>query len=87
MYRLPNVEVKLLANTVEKLKEWNQKYPTVLYDSKYLKKLAIDVFGIECIRSSSVYGTPARNSNVQHNALDATKLNFIRGICVIFIHN
>lgn len=69
----------LKSKTLNLLKSWNKKYPTVLYDAKYLKSLAMDVFGRECLENSSVYGTPARNSKIQHKALDATKVNFVRG--------
>lgn len=71
--------MKLKSRTLSAVKTWNDIYPTVLYDAKFLKKVAMDVFGRECLKNSSVLGQPARNSNVQHAALDATKLNFVRG--------
>lgn len=78
-YELPHDEVTLYAETLRILQTWNKKYPTVLYDAKYLKKLAVDVFGEICLKKSSVFGFPARNATVQHEALDAAKLNFVRG--------
>lgn len=78
-YKLNKEEVKLKSNTVAVLKHWSIRYSTVLYDAKYLKKLAIDIFGEQCLKLSSVFGTPARNTNTKHEALDAPKLNFMRG--------
>lgn len=78
-YQLINEDVKLYAATVRILKEWNKKYPTAIYDSKYLKKLALDVFGKECLARSTVYGTTARSSNVQREPLNLAKLCFVRG--------
>lgn len=60
-------------------------YNTVLYDAKFLKKVSMDVFGAHCLGESSVFGTPAGNSHQCHLALDATKLNFVRGSSIIFI--
>lgn len=78
-YQLANGDVILLSNTVITLKDWNTKYSTVLFDYKFLKRLAVDVFGLECLARSSVFGMQARNSTLQHVALDSTKLNFVRG--------
>lgn len=78
-YQLANGDVILMSGTVNTLKDWNTKYPTVLYDTKFLKRLALDVFGSECLARSSVFGMQARNSILQHETLDSTKLNFIRG--------
>lgn len=83
-YRLTNGDVKLTSNTVTTLKFWNGRYPGIIFDSKYLKKLATDVFGLECLAESSVFGTRAQNANVQHGALDGTKLNFMRGNFLLF---
>lgn len=71
--------MKLKVDTVDKLKMWNEKYPTILYDRKYLKELLKYAFGMECLALSSVGGKPARNKNVQHAALDKIKLKFIAG--------
>lgn len=48
-------------------------------DSQFIKKLSLDVFGMEKLRISSVYGSIAHNANVQHERLDAEKLQFVRG--------
>lgn len=69
----------LYAETLKVLKAWNKKFSTILYDAKYVKKLAVDVFGKICLKNSSVFGFPARNADVQHEALDAAKLTFVRG--------
>lgn len=69
----------LYAETLRALQSWNKKYPTILYDAKYLKKLAVDVFDEICLKKSSVFGFPARNGAVRHEALDAAKLDFVRG--------
>lgn len=61
------------------LKQWNEHESSADYDSKYVKKILIDVFGIKQLAKSSVFGTRARNSTAQHENLDATKLNFVRG--------
>lgn len=72
-------EIVLNENTVSLLKRWNAEYETVLYDSKFLKELLKDVFGLLCLSMSSVGGTPARNKDVKHDRLDQVKLKFIRG--------
>lgn len=82
-YRLSSGDVKLQSNTVNTLKKWNDLYPTILYDCKYLKRIAVDVFGILCLKMSSVFGTRARNSTAQHERLDVTKLSFVEGSFVI----
>lgn len=66
-------------SSIRLLKNWDEKYPSVLYDSKYVKVLLKDVFGLECLAISSVGGTMARNQAVQHKALDPVKLDFIKG--------
>lgn len=79
-YRLENGDVRLRSSTVKLLKWWDLTYPTILYDSKYLKRLAIDVFGMDCLARSTVFGTRhGQNPSAHHRALDGTKLNFIRG--------
>lgn len=66
-------------STIKTLKHWNKVYPNILYDSKYLKRLAVDVFGLECLAKSSVLGRSANNTTAQHAPLDAVKLGFMRG--------
>lgn len=78
-YKLENCTVQLKANTFLILKEWDQIYPDIFYDRRYLKEMLKDVFGIKCLAASSVGGTPARNKAVQHQALHPVKLKFIRG--------
>lgn len=78
-YKLQHCDVTLKRQTLEDLKDWNVAYPTILYDSKYVKKLLMDVFGLKCLVKSSVGGNMARNANVQHEALDKIKLKFVRG--------
>lgn len=80
IYDLADGEIKLLSKTMNDLLEYNTTFPTAHYDYKYLRKLAIDVFGVDCLKVSSVFGTRARNANIRHKALDASKLNFIRGM-------
>lgn len=75
----------LKSNTVEALKIWDMQYPTIIYDRKYLKELAKDVFGLECLAKSSVGGTPSRNVKKQHAPLNPTKLKFMRGKYLILI--
>lgn len=72
-----NVELK--AATVNTLKFWDQRYPDILMDSKYVKTLILDVFGKDCLAKSSVGGHWARNAPVKHDALNAIKLEFARG--------
>lgn len=79
IYRLENCEIKLNEDTMQTLKFWDERYPNILMDQKYLGRLAVEVFGMECLAISSVYGMPARNSNVQHAPLDEKKLKFVRG--------
>lgn len=78
-YKVENCEVMLKSNTIEVLKMWDMQYPTIIYDRKYLKELAKDVFGLECLAKSSVGGTPSRNGKKQHAPLNPTKLKFMRG--------
>lgn len=88
MYDLYTGTVTLQRNNLDKLKFWSNirsGYNTVLYDAKFLKKVSVDVFGAQCLQESSVFGMPAGNSNQRHLALDATKLNFVRGSSLIFI--
>lgn len=53
-------------------------------DRKYLRKIAEDVFGSECLAISSVLGNPARNANKQHAPLDTVKLDFVRGKLTVY---
>lgn len=79
MYRLESCEVELSEDAMKTLKFWDERYPNILMDQKYLGKLALEVFGKECLAISSVYGTPARNVNAQHAPLDKEKLKFVEG--------
>lgn len=65
--------MKLRSSTMQLLKEWNERYPTILFDCKFVRKSIIDVFGIERLAKPPVFGT-----RICEN-LDATKLNFVRG--------
>lgn len=87
-YLLKNGVVQLQKSTIETLKNWYQNYPDVLLDSKFLKRLALDVFGGDCLSKSSVLGKKSKRSvlgdktNMSaevHPALDAVKLDFMRG--------
>lgn len=69
--------MKLLSSTVEILKYWNQRYPKIVFDSKFVKRVALNVFGLECVTRSSALDTRQRNSTAL--PLDPTKLNFVRG--------
>lgn len=64
---------------MKSLKIWDERYPDILMDSKYVKTLMLDVFGKGCLAKSSAGGNRARNASVQHDALDAIKLEFVRG--------
>lgn len=75
--------VALSANTVKLLLEWNDKYG-FLYDGKFIKRLALDVFGRDCLSKSSVFGNRSHNSGVQHERLDETKVKFVKGIFLQF---
>lgn len=79
IYRLENCEVQLNEDAINTLKFWDERYPNILMDQKYLGKLAVEVFGIDCLANSSVYGMPARNANVQHAPLGEKKLKFVQG--------
>lgn len=79
IYKVADREVVVKSKTVKILKEWNQRYPTILFDSKFLKELLKDIFGMKCLASSSVGGGRARNADVQHKPLDFIELRFIRG--------
>lgn len=61
------------------LKSWNRKGSDIFFDSRFLKELAMDVFGREVLKRSSVGGKAARNVRVQHEALDPHEIEFIRG--------
>lgn len=78
-YRLDNWEVILQKSTVETMQSWNKEYKTCLFDAKYLKLLAMDVLGIECLAESSVFGRRARNSKIQRVAFDKPKMKFMQG--------
>lgn len=78
-YEVGNHEIKLTNTTIETLKFWDERYPNVIIDSKYLKILAVDVFGLERLALSSVYGGRARNAQIQHEPLDGQKLQFVQG--------
>lgn len=69
-------DVVLRINIVKSLIFANSRYPTILYDSKYVKLLANEVFGIECLKKSTVIG---RNPNKGFSPLDPTKLRFVKG--------
>lgn len=71
--------VELRAVTVDTLKGWDQRYPDILMDRKYVKTLMLDVFGKDCLAKSSAGGQQARNSPARHDALDEIKLEFVRG--------
>lgn len=77
-------EVQLTHDTVETLKFWDTRYPNIIMDRKYLKKLAYDVFGVDSLAISSVYGTHARNVNKKHDALDENKRKFIEGMYIVY---
>lgn len=47
--------------------------------------LAVEVFGLECLAASSVYGGRVWNSSSQHAALDEEKLRFAKGDFSIFV--
>lgn len=85
IYQLGNGNVKLHSTSLKFLKFWNHRYPNVLYDSKYLKKIAVDVFGMDCLAKSSVGGTFARSARIRREPLDVTKLNFVRGNEIIIV--
>lgn len=74
-----NENVHLRLSTINTLKQWNERYNTVIFDSKFLKKIAVDVFGMNCLANSSVFGNKARNCGKQNVALDSDKLDFMRG--------
>lgn len=75
--------MKLSHVAIKKLKLWNQRYPSNIYDGKYLKKLAVDIFGLECLSKSSALGSRSRSTGVQRLRLDTIKLKFIQGIFLL----
>lgn len=66
-------------DTLQTLKFWNERYPSIIFDGKFLKMLVVDVFGIECLAASSVFGGRVWNSQSQHVALEKAKLKFSQG--------
>lgn len=78
-YKLENCIVKLRCETVETAKYWNQRYLCNIYDSTFVNLLAKDVFGLDLMATSSVFGGRTWNSKVQHAALDTVKVKFLRG--------
>lgn len=84
IYHLEKGAITLRSKAIKDLQRLNQNYPGVLSDSKFIKKLAVAVFGADCLKDSSVYGKQARNTFIQHQPLDEYKLNFTRGM--VFIH-
>lgn len=78
-YNVGKNDVLVRRATVDTLKFWNARYPSIIYDSKFLKELATDVFGIECLSRSNVFGKRAWNSTSKHLALDELKLKFVEG--------
>lgn len=83
IYKLQNCVVKLTAKSLALLKDWDNKYPTIIYDSKYLKQLAMDIFGPDILAISSVFGNPSRSALVRHQALDPERLEFLLGIVCV----
>lgn len=81
------VTVQLQFSTIEQLKYWNcnTAYNQNFMDAKFLKRLAIDVFGSECLKRSSVLGRAANNAEQLHEPLDPKKLDFMRGMYAIAI--
>lgn len=72
-------KIILRRNTVEKLKELNVLYPTVICDRKFVKELLYDIFGFNVLRKSSFGGGIARNTGKAHQALNKHKLIFVEG--------
>lgn len=72
--------VKILAGDTKMLKTWNDSFPssTVDGDARFVGKLLEIVFGIEMLILSSATGRVA-NNGVHHAALEAERLNFIKG--------
>lgn len=60
-------EVKLQKETVKNLQRCNAERPSIFYDAKYLKELAVDVFGVKSLSQYAQHG------------LDPMKLDFVRG--------
>lgn len=84
IYKLQTCEILLCNETIQSLKLWNVKYPTVEYDYKYLKLLAYDTFGREALAVSSVGGSRAHNADVKHQPLNLEILEFVQGYYFYF---
>lgn len=79
LYKLENSSVILQSLTVDTAKLWNNRYKTNIYDSKFILMLALDIFGLDCLARSSVFGGRSWNSDIQHAALDKVKRKFLEG--------
>lgn len=90
LYKLENSFVRLLSGTVDTVKFWNNRYKTNIYDSKFVLLLAIEIFGLDCLARSSVFGGRSWNSDVRHEALEEVKKTFLEGnvtICQSYQNN
>lgn len=76
-YILP--EVRLHNVTVKTAKQWNKKKQGMESDRRFVRLLLIDVYGIETLKESSVYGNKS-SSGTTNNKLDESKLDFITEI-------
>lgn len=77
-YEMSPEDIILRRTTVAVLKNWNVEFNSVFHDRPFLKKLAGDVFGMECLSKSSVLGKKANNCNMVHTKLDEKKCNFMK---------
>lgn len=84
LYKLENTSITLRSETVNTAKLWNNRYKTNIYDSKFILLLAFDIFGLDCLARSSVFGGRSWNSDIQHTALDKVKKKFLEGNVTIF---
>lgn len=75
--------MRISHEVVRRLKSWSEssEKPLDKFDGQYLKKLAVEVFGLECLSKSTAMRSRV---GVERLRLDPIKLSFIRGIFVLY---
>lgn len=76
-------KVKLTADLVATLKNWNSSYPrlTAEFDGQFLSHLLDAVFGRKVLAASSVSGKKSNNNGAAHVGLDGELLQFVKSAC------
>lgn len=55
---------------------------TTDFDSRFISILLSEVFGDSVLKESSAGGRRSNFNDISHNALDAIKLKFIKGVSI-----